>query len=233
MSTLASLPAAVRDLKIKPRDLRQQRKIPAEYYGAKETNQHLMLDYQTFKKIYQKAGRSTLINLQVEGEDKPREILIHNVDYDPLTDEFQHIELLQIQKGKKITTRVPIHTIGESPAVKNDGGILTHARAEIEIRALPQDLISEIVIDISKLDKIGSSIRVADLALDKSKIEIVEQDDTQLVAIAAPKSTEELEAELTEKVETVSEEIKAEGEAEKAAAQARKESDTEKKGHKE
>ena len=228
MNEILTLPAKARDLKEKARELRKSRQIPAEYYGKDKDNLHLALEYQTFRKIYREAGSSSIINLKVEGEKEPREILVHSVTYDPLTDEFQHVDLLQIERGKKIVTKVPIHVEGESPAVKNLGGILTHGKTEIEIKCLPRDLIKEIMIDISNLEEIGATVRVKDLNIDQEKHEILEEEDVMIVTIIAPKTVEEEEEPVDNKV--VSDEVAAEAEEEKAAAQASKESDTEKKG---
>ena len=233
MAELITLPAVIRDLKVKPRDLRFARKIPAEYYGREKKNLHLALDYQTFRKIYRKAGGSTLINLLIEGESEPREILVHTVDYDPITDEFQHIDLKQIERGKKITTYVSIRFEGISPAVKTLGGILTHNKTKIEVRCLPKDLISEIVADLTKLEEITDTIRIADLPIDREKIDTLENDDVIVCTVMAPKTQDEIDSELTETTdEVVSEDVKTAAEEEKSAAQSSKESDTEKKGNK-
>ncbi|MFH0776948.1 MAG: 50S ribosomal protein L25, partial [Patescibacteria group bacterium] len=92
MHATTTLPASLRDLKIKANDLRARRQIPAEYYGKGKDNLHLVFDYQTFRKIYREAGRSSIVLLQVEGESAPREVLIHSVSYDPITDQFAHID---------------------------------------------------------------------------------------------------------------------------------------------
>ncbi len=231
MNEILTLPALPRDLAAKTRKLRALRQIPAEYYGKGKENLHLTLDYQTFRKLFRSAGSSSIINLAVEGEQEPREILVHNVDYDPITDEFLHVDLMQIERGKKITTKVPIHLTGESPAVKSLGGILTHGKSEIEIKCLPRDLLKEIVIDIASLEQIGASVRVKDLKIDPKKHEVLEEAEAMLVTIIAPKTAEQIEDELAKDVgEAVSEDVKKEAEKEKAAAQASKESDTEKKG---
>ncbi|MBU1089275.1 50S ribosomal protein L25 [Patescibacteria group bacterium] len=231
MNSVTILPASLRDLKAKPRDIRARRKITAEYYGKGKENLHLTFDYQTFRKIFKDAGSSSIVNLQVEGEKEPREVLIHKINYDPLTDEFAHVDLKQIERGKKMIAKVSIVITGESPAVKNFGGILTHGKSEVEIKCLPRDLLKKIEVDISNLEEIGASVRVKDLPIDREKHEILEEEDAMVILIIAPKTSEELEEELVKEVgEAVSEDVAKEAEEEKATAQASKESDTEKKG---
>jgi large subunit ribosomal protein L25 len=229
-----SLPASPRSLDTKAKKIRSGSAIPAEYYGAGQPNLHLVLDYQTFRKVYKNAGRSSIVNLQVEGESKPREILIHKVTYDPLTDKFQHVDLKQINRSHRMITTFEIHLVGISPAVKDHGGILTQNKHEIEVKCLPGDFMKALEVDISNLKEIGNSIHVSDLPLDKKKFEILEKPETQVVTVLAPKTQDELDAELATPVgDAVSEDLKQEAEAAKAAALASKESDTEKKGRKE
>jgi large subunit ribosomal protein L25 len=226
-----TLPATIRNLEVKAKKLLEENQIPAEYYGGGQENIHLALDYQTFRKIYKEAGESSIINLQVEGDDKPREVLIHNITYNPLTDRFQHVDLKQIARGHKMIANFAINLTGISPAVKDLGGMLSQTKQSIEVRCLPKDLMKEIEIDISVLKEFGDTIRISDLQLDKEKFEITEEDETQVATVIAPKTQEEVDAELEEDVgEAVSEEVKEEAEEEKAEAAASKESDTEKKG---
>lgn len=225
------LKARKRDLGLKPKNLFKQHLITAEFYGAQTKNQHLILEYQAFRKIFQVGGESTIIDLVVE-DGEPEAILIHQVQYDVLTNQFRHVDLLKIDHTKRITTRVPIKFTGISPAVKNFGGVFTHNKTEIEIKCLPKDLIKEIVLDIGNLTELNSALRIADLPSEFTQnLEISEEAKTIICKIEAPKTSAQVEAELaTENQEAVSAEIKQEGEAEKAAAQASKESDKEKKG---
>lgn len=229
-----SLPATTRDLAVKAKNLLKENKIPAEYYGAKQANLHLALDYQTFRKVYKVAGRSSIVTLNVEGEAKPREVLVHKVTYDPLTDRFQHVDLKQIDRTHRMITTFEIHLTGISPAVKDLGGILTQNKHEIEVKCLPSDFMKEITVDISGLKEFGDTIHISDLPLDPKKFEILAKPETQVATVLAPKTQDELEAELSTPVgDAVSEDLKKEAEAAKAAALASKESDTEKKGKKE
>ena len=76
-----------------------------------------------------------------------------------------HIDLYRVRMDEKLTTRLSLNFIGESSAVKTAGGVLMKNRDDIEIECLPQDLISEIDVDLSALAVIHSSIKVGDLAL--------------------------------------------------------------------
>ncbi len=230
MAQTYALPATDRDLAVKPRDLRAARQIPAVCYGTGKDNEHLQLNYQTFRKVLREAGESSLIDLSI-GKEAAQKVLVHKVDYNPITDEFQHVDFLRVDMAKKITTNVPLNFTGVSLAVKDLGGMITHNKTEIAIKCLPGDLIHDIEVDISSLTELHAHLKVADLPIDRTKLEVLDGDDVLVCSVLPPKTEEEVEAEEeTEVGDAVSEDVKAEGEEEKAAAAASKESDTEKKG---
>lgn len=225
-----TLVAAKRRLTDKPKILRQRHYITAELYGTQKENLHLCLAYQAFRKIFKKAGESTIINLVVGGsESEP--VLIHQVDYDPCTNNFQHVDLRRVDLSKKISARVAIRLTGVAPAVKNLGGILTQAKSEVEVKCLPADLVKEIKLDVQGLTELNSALHIADLPLERSKFELSERAETLVCRVEAPKTSAQLEQDLAEQPgESVGKDLKEESEKEKAAAEARKGSDKEKKG---
>lgn len=183
------LEANVRDMDIPARVLRRQRKIPAVYYGHKVPNMAVQLDYQTFKKVFAQAGGNQIVELNVGGGMKP--VLIHEVQYDPLTDQFNHVDFLHINMDEEVNAAVPVVTKGVSPAVKNLGGILTTLKHEIEVRCLPANLPSVIEVDISGLEQLHSSIHISDLSL-PAGVKFHANLDDVVVTVAPPKVEEEI-----------------------------------------
>jgi large subunit ribosomal protein L25 len=112
-----SLATQKREQGISPRILRAQGFIPIEFYGFGVQNLSLQVEYQTFRKVYQKAGESTLIDLNVEG-DKGRSfnVLVHDVQHDPLSGSITHIDLVNVRMDKEVHTHLPLEFVGESPA---------------------------------------------------------------------------------------------------------------------
>ncbi|MBI5765735.1 50S ribosomal protein L25 [Candidatus Falkowbacteria bacterium] len=191
--------------------LRQANKIPAVLYGHGTINQNLELDYIAFEKVYQEAGENTIIDLILDGA-VPLKVLIAEVQSDPIKGRFFHIDLQQIRMDEKITTAVELKFVGESKSVKEDGGVLIHNLSEIEIRCLPSDLIHEIEVDISSLEKFNDVIIIKDLKLPKN-IEIIGHEAEDVVAmVAAPK----VEVEEEKPVEPV---VEGEGESQPAEAE--------------
>ena len=227
MDTTA-LSATTRDTKAKAHLLRKERKIPAELYGPNTENAHLLLEYQAFRKAYKAAGKSGVVELSVE--DKKTPVLVHRVDTHPVSDEFEHVEFLAIDMNRPVTTHVPITFVGVSPAVKNLGGILTTTKAEVTVRALPAKLPHDFQLSLEGLTELHATLHVSDISAGEG-VEILDAPEVVLVSIAAPKTKEEVEADLAADVgDSVSAEQREETDAEKEASKASKESDTEKKG---
>ena len=94
---------------------------------------------------------------------------------------------------KEIRTKVPIEFIGESLAVKNEGGILVKVMQEIEVEALPQDLPHGLKADLSGLSAFKARILVKDISLPKG-VKVISDPEETVVLVEAPRSEEELAA---------------------------------------
>jgi len=90
---------------------REKGLIPAVLYGQKTDNLNLFVDDQEFSKIFQQAGESTLIDLQVEGKKDSLQVLIYDFQKHPLSGDVLHIDFYQPDLTKKVTTLVPIKII--------------------------------------------------------------------------------------------------------------------------
>ncbi|HTK33492.1 MAG TPA: 50S ribosomal protein L25 [Candidatus Paceibacterota bacterium] len=143
--------------------VREAGMMPAVFYGPKEASTSISVPLSDFKKVWKKAGESSVIILK-EGKDE-HEALIHEVDIHPLSGEPRHADFYVIEKGKKVTVHIPLVYVGVSPAVKDKGGILVKVHREIEIEAAPRDLPHELTIDISKLVEFSDVVHAKDIVL--------------------------------------------------------------------
>ncbi|QQG45375.1 MAG: 50S ribosomal protein L25/general stress protein Ctc [Candidatus Sungiibacteriota bacterium] len=193
----------------KVKALRRAGFLPAVVYGEKVKSQPIAVPYKDFEKVYREAGESTLIKLDVDG--KSHNVLIHDIKNDPLKGIPLHADFYAVRMDKEIRTKVSIEFFGESPAVKNEGGILVRVMQELEVEALPQDLPRELRIDLSGLAAFGSKLFVKDIPTPKG-VKILAEPDEVVVLIEAPRSEEELAA--LEQVSTAAapEEVKTERE---------------------
>lgn len=177
--------------------MRAKKIIPAVVYGPHMSPITVAVDYVEFQKVYQKTGTSQIFTLSIGEKDK-KDVLVYEVQKDPVRDFYIHIDFHAIKMDEKIKAMVPVKYHGVSPAVKDKGGILIKSIDELEVECLPKDLPREISVDLSTLLEINSSVRISDLkGYEAVKIEAGQND--ALVTIAPPRTEQEL-ASLSEKV---------------------------------
>lgn len=158
--------------------LRAQGKLPGVIYGPKESATPLLLDRAAFEKVLKEAGESSVITL--EGLGAVKEVLVHDVSFDPARGGATHVDFYAIEAGKELTLNVPLEFIGEAPALKQ-GGTLTKVLYEIEVTCVPANLPQHIVVDISVLETLDAQIHVKDLAIPNGVT--VENDPEDVVAL--------------------------------------------------
>ena len=164
--------------------IRKAGKIPAVFYGPKEASTSIAVSAVEFKKVWKKAGESSVVVLK-EGKNE-HEALIHDVDVHPVSGIVRHADFYVIEKGKKVKVRTPIVFAGVSPAVKDKGGILVKVLRDIEIEAAPKDLPHEITVDISSLAELNSAIHAGDIKL-PAGVTLVTKADEIVASIAEAK----------------------------------------------
>lgn len=155
--------AKARDSAVKLDVLRKSGEIPAVFYGAGKESTSIAIPIVEFKKVWRDAGESSAV--KVETPKGTIDVLIHEVQVDPVTDEPIHVDFLAIDMKKKIKVNVPVVFEGVSNAVKGGIGNLVKVLHEIEIEALPADLPHNLVADISKLETLQDQVFVSDIKL--------------------------------------------------------------------
>ena len=181
-------------LNVQPRDqvgktttlLAKDGRMPAIVYGHKQEATPVSLSVAEFSKILRYSGEAAVLDL--EGLGKTMQVLIHEVDRDPISNLPRHADFYAIEKGAKVEVAVPIAFVGESFAVKT-GANLVKVLHELPIEAAPADLPQEIEVDISALAAVGDQIHVRDITLPKGVTVQAEGDD--VIAIAQEVAVEE------------------------------------------
>ena len=201
---MAKIKLQAKERKIFGRKVKQLRKagfIPANVFGPKTKSKALTLNKSDFLKVFDQAGETNLVTLEVEGEKSPRQVLISNLHLHPVTGEILHVDLHQVDLKAKTTANIPIEIVGESPAAKA-GGVVVTLLKEVEVEALPTDLPDKIEVDISSLKEVGDSIMIKDLSIDTSKITLQADPEEQVVAIQEQQEEEETPASTEETSES-------------------------------
>ena len=183
--------------------LKNDGRIPAVVYGHKVKNVIIDVDYKEFQKVLSKAGESSLVELEIEGDKEKRPVLVHDLQKDPVSDKFIHIDFFQTSLTEEVEVKVPLVFEGTSLAIKDLGGTLVKNISELEVKALAKNLPHEIKVSIDGLNNFGDHILVRDLIL-PAGIKTTLKPDEIVVSVAQPaKVEEELAAEIKEEVENV------------------------------
>lgn len=202
---------------------RKEGKLPACVYGPKNEPLSLFVNTHDFEALLKEAGETSTVSLETEGDTK--DVMIHDVTFDPVKGFPIHVDFYEFEKGKKVTVAVPLEFEGVSPAVKSLGGTLIKVMHEIEVEAQPTNIPSEIVVDISGLTDFDSHVTIKDIALPAGVVATLDVDEV-IASVAEPR--EEEEEETTEAADLSSIEVEKKGKAEEEG----EESSEEKKGDK-
>ncbi len=160
---MITLKAELRDPKRKLAAIRAEGFVPAVYYGRREKATPCVFPLNAFKKVWREAGESSVITLEMpKGKVSA---LIYEVQVDPVKGVPIHVDFYAIEKGQEVYVHVPIEFVGVSEAVKSLVGNLVKVLFEIEVRAFPENLPHNIVVDISSLTTIDGQITAGDIVL--------------------------------------------------------------------
>ncbi len=192
--------------------VRSAGRVPGIVYGPKQAPIKLSVDAHTFSKMMQTAGEATIINLDGLGEEI--EVLIHDVSFNAARGGVEHVDFYAIERGKELTTNVPLEFIGEAPVSKT-GATINRALNEIEVTCRPSNLPSHIDVDISVLVDNEAQIKVSDLVIPK---DVTVETDPELVVASVSAAREEEPEEAVTPVDMSAIEVEAKGKGEQEEA---------------
>lgn len=159
--------------------LTKEGKLPAVVYGPKMPATAITIDGAEFAKILRDEGESTVIDLA--GLSSPVQVLIHDIDMDPVKHTPRHADFYAIEKGSKVEVSIELSFVGESLAVKM-GANLVKVLHEVTIEAGAADIPQEIEVDISALKEVGDQIHASDLKLPKGVTLVTDAEETIALA---------------------------------------------------
>jgi large subunit ribosomal protein L25 len=179
---MLALNAKIRDIKESLDALRKAGNLPAVFYGMGNESTPISISKIDFKKIWRKAGESSTVKITTE--KGVIDVLIHDVQVNPVTDEPIHVDFLVIDMNKTISVEVPLEFTGISGAVKSGMGTLVKVLHEVEVEALPKDLPHNFIVDISTLATLDDQILVSDIILPKG-VKMITKGEEVVASVAA------------------------------------------------
>ncbi|HEY8491171.1 MAG TPA: 50S ribosomal protein L25 [Dehalococcoidia bacterium] len=190
------------ELRVEPRTvlgkqvkrLRREGLLPGNIYGHNVASTPVQLSSHEFVRLVKQVGRSTLINLHVAGERRPRPVIIKDIAKRPATSEPLHVDFFQVSLKERMHVDVPVHLTGTSRAISDFNGVLEHFLTTLTVECLPTEIPSHIEGDLSRLENLGDALHVRDLAVPEN-VSVLMDGDVVVARVSAPKVAEEIAAE--------------------------------------
>ena len=191
---MSTIQATIRETKTKGQvnDLRSKGNVPGIVYGGEQPNEKISITTKELKNLINKENfLSSVISIELDG--KGQIVLTRNIDFDTITDEPIHFDLMRIVKGGKIILEIPVKFINNelSPGLKR-GGVLNIVRRKVELKCPAENIPTELVVDLEGLD-IGTSIKISSINLPENVTPTIQGRDFVIATVAAPTVVKEPE----------------------------------------
>ncbi len=187
------------------RRLRRTGYIPAIIYGVGKESISLTISHnELLKNLEHEAFYSQILTINIDNQSE--KVVLKDLQRHPYRPVIMHLDLQRISDTKKLQMRIPLHFIHEDqcPGVKQDGGIISHHAAEIEIRCFPKDLPEFIEVDLQEVE-LNKILHLSDLVLPEGVELVGKALDVPIVSVHLARGTsadEEEEAAATTEEET-------------------------------
>jgi large subunit ribosomal protein L25 len=209
-----TLSAHVRNTKGKgaARKLRQNKQVPAVFYGPHAAATMLSVSYSDLQTLVRSTtSENIILQLRIESEkgEETHSVMLKELQADPIKPVYYHADFYEIAMDKELTLNIALHLVGTPPGIAK-GGVLQHVKRELQVSCLPGDMVESLDVDVSALD-IGGAVHAKDVVLPKG-IRLLGDEEETVAVVAAP-------AVVAEKVEEEGEVAEAKPEEEAEAAE--------------
>ncbi len=161
--------------------LRRDGILPGVVYGHKVDSYPVQMETHATTLLMKKITPTTLVTLDQDG--KLTKVIVRDRSYDVVTGALLHLDFLAVSMTEKLRANVAIELIGEAPVLDEvPGSLINHVLNELEIEALPNDMLERIEVDLSGIATAEDSITVGDLDLG-DKITILTPHDEVIVSV--------------------------------------------------
>jgi len=171
------------------RRLRNSGKVPGIVYGGKQPAQPIELDHNAiFHQLRDEKFHASILTMALDGTSE--QVLLRAVNMHPFKPQVQHLDFQRVAADEKIHMKVPLHFVNteDSPAVKEQGAVVSHVLNEIDIRCLPGDLPEFVVVDLGGIS-LGHSVHVRDLLLPKGvELALRGKENPSVVTVQVPRA---------------------------------------------
>ncbi|QNN51598.1 50S ribosomal protein L25/general stress protein Ctc [Nocardioides mesophilus] len=170
------------------RRIRRAAKVPAVLYGHGTDPVHISLPGHDTMLALKHGGANALLTLTIEG--KEHLALPKQIQRDPIKGFLEHLDLVLVRKGEKVTVDIPVHVIGEPGP---DGMVVTE-QSTVSVEAEATHIPEFIEVSVEGAE-VGVQIFAKDLQLPKGST-VLADDDALIVHVTHAPTADEVEAEL-------------------------------------
>jgi large subunit ribosomal protein L25 len=164
--------------------------VPAVIYGHGADPRHVALPAREFANAIRHGGANVLLTLDVE--DGEQLVIPKSIQRHPIKGHFEHVDLLAVRRGEKVTIDVPVTIVGDLVP----GGLVNQENTTISVEAEATHLPTGFEVSITDVE-IGSQITAADVPLPSGSV-LVTDPDNLILSISEAPTAEQLDAEAAE-----------------------------------
>jgi large subunit ribosomal protein L25 len=172
------------------RRIRRADKVPAVLYGHGTDPVHITLPGHDTMLALKHGGANALVSIELDGSSQLA--LTKQVQRDPIKGFLEHVDLLVVRKGEKVTVDVPVHVTGEAAP----DTLVSVENATISLEAEATHIPEAIEVSIEGAE-VGARVLAKDLTLPAGST-LQADDDLLIVHVSPAPTAEELEEELAE-----------------------------------
>lgn len=146
------------------RHLRKVGVIPANISGHKQPSQAIEINALEFERTRRAHGSKSIFKLRFP-DARTETAILRRVQHDPVKGYIVHVDFGRVSLSERITTKIPLHLVGEAPAVKLENGVLLHLLDALEVECRARDIVEALEVDISPLKEIDMILHASDVKL--------------------------------------------------------------------
>ena len=167
--------------------LRKAGIIPANIFGHNEASMAIQIDAGAFERLRRSHGSRSVLTLRMSGTKSTQTALIRHVQREPQTSKIIHVDFFRVSLSERIRVKVPLHFIGEAPAVKTENGVMLHLLDAIEVECVARDIPEFLEVDVSGLTEIDAILHASDVKL-PANFTLITDPEEGIVKIAATRA---------------------------------------------
>jgi large subunit ribosomal protein L25 len=169
--------------------IRQNEQLPAAVFQKGKETENITIDDLEFQMLYQKAGMTSVIDLDIDGAVRPA--IIKEIQRHPFKNQIYHVGFQGINMDEKIKIEVPVELINRDE-IRKQPSVLNQQLDTIEVLVLPSNIPDSFSIDVQNMDY-DDSFTVKELVGDNEDVEVLIDLDEVVCSLSMPREEKEEE----------------------------------------